>query len=31
MLIKAAGDDAQYERGWNKYVYVLNGDYAMNE
>jgi acyl-CoA dehydrogenase len=31
MLIKAAGDDAQYERVWNKYVYVLNGEYAMNE
>lgn len=31
MLIKAAGDDAQYERVWKEYVYVLNGEYAMNE
>lgn len=31
MLIKAAGDDAQYERVWNKYVFALNGEYAMNE
>jgi len=31
MLIKAEGDDAQYERVWKKYVYSLNGEYAMNE
>ena len=31
MLIKAQGDDAQYERVWNKYVFALNGEYAMNE
>jgi len=31
MLIKAAGDDAQYNRVWQKYVYALNGEYAMNE
>ena len=31
MLIKAQGDDAQYERVWKKYVYALNGEYAMNE
>jgi len=31
MLIKAAGDDAQYQRVWGKYVFPLNGEYAMNE
>ena len=31
MLIKAEGDDAQYERVWKKYVYALNGEYAMKE
>ncbi|MGP8152846.1 MAG: acyl-CoA dehydrogenase family protein [Smithella sp.] len=31
MLIKAQGDDAQYNRIWAKYVYALNGEYAMNE
>jgi len=31
MLIKAQGEDAQYERVWKEYVSVLNGEYAMNE
>ncbi|HOE22523.1 MAG TPA: acyl-CoA dehydrogenase family protein, partial [Smithellaceae bacterium] len=31
MLIKAQGDDVQYERVWKEYVYALNGEYAMNE
>ena len=31
MLIKAVGDDAQYQRIWEKYVFPLNGEYAMNE
>jgi len=31
MLIKSQGDDAQYNRVWEKYVFVLNGEYAMNE
>jgi len=31
MLIKGQGDDAQYDRGWQKYVAVLNGEYAMSE
>jgi len=31
MLIKAQGDDAQYNKIWTKYVYALNGEYAMNE
>ena len=31
MLIKAQADDAQYNRVWDKYVFVLNGEYAMNE
>jgi acyl-CoA dehydrogenase len=31
MLIKAQGDDAQYNRVWEKYVFALNGEYAMNE
>jgi acyl-CoA dehydrogenase len=31
MLIKSQGDDDQYNRVWNKYVFTLNGEYAMNE
>ncbi|MBN1381899.1 MAG: acyl-CoA dehydrogenase [Deltaproteobacteria bacterium] len=31
MFIKAQGDDAQYTRVWEKYVFPLNGEYAMNE
>jgi acyl-CoA dehydrogenase len=31
MLIKSVGDDAQYNRIWEKYVFALNGEYAMNE
>jgi acyl-CoA dehydrogenase len=31
MLIKSQGDDVQYNRVWEKYVSVLNGEYAMNE
>jgi acyl-CoA dehydrogenase len=31
MLIKAQGDEAQYNRVWDKYVFPLNGEYAMNE
>jgi acyl-CoA dehydrogenase len=31
MLIKSEGDDAQYNRVWSKYVFFLNGEYAMNE
>jgi len=31
MLIKAQQDDAQYNRVWGKYVFTLNGEYAMNE
>jgi acyl-CoA dehydrogenase len=31
MLIKSEGDDAQYNRVWSKYVFSLNGEYAMNE
>jgi acyl-CoA dehydrogenase len=31
MLIKSQGDDAQYDRVWQKYVNVLNGEYAMSE
>ena len=31
MLIKSQGDDAQYNGIWQKYVYALNGEYAMNE
>ncbi|MDD5168169.1 MAG: acyl-CoA/acyl-ACP dehydrogenase [Syntrophales bacterium] len=31
MLIKAVGDDAQYNRVWEKYVYSLNGEYQMND
>lgn len=30
MLIKAQGDDAQYNRVWQSHVYPLNGAYAMN-
>jgi hypothetical protein len=31
MLIKAAPNPEQYNKVWKKYVYVLNGEYAMNE
>jgi acyl-CoA dehydrogenase len=31
MLIKAVGDDSQYNRVWEKYVYALNGVYQMND
>ena len=31
MLIKAVQDDAQYQRVWGKYVFALDGEYAMNE
>ena len=31
MLIKSQGDDAQYMRIWQKYVYALKGEYAMSE
>jgi acyl-CoA dehydrogenase len=31
MLIRPAGDEGQYQRVWEKYVYPLNGEYAMNE
>jgi len=31
MLIKAVSDDAQYQRVWKKYVFVLDGEYAMND
>jgi len=31
MLIKAVPDDAQYQRVWGKYVFTLDGEYAMNE
>jgi acyl-CoA dehydrogenase len=31
MLIKAVPDHAQYERVWEKYVLVLDGEYAMND
>jgi acyl-CoA dehydrogenase len=31
MLIKSQADDAQYNRVWEKYVFALNGEYAMNE
>ncbi len=31
MMIRAAGDDAQYKRVWEKYVLALNGEYQMNE
>ena len=31
MLIKAVPDDAQYQRVWEKYVFALDGEYAMND
>jgi len=31
MMIKSQGDETQYNRVWEKYVSVLNGEYAMNE
>jgi len=31
MLIKAVPSPEQYNRVWERYVYVLNGEYAMNE
>jgi hypothetical protein len=31
MLIRPAGDAAQYRRVWEKVVLPLNGEYAMNE
>jgi acyl-CoA dehydrogenase len=31
MLIKSQADDTQYNRVWEKYVFALNGEYAMNE
>lgn len=31
MLIKAVGDEQQYQRVWEKYVFVLNGEYQMND
>ena len=31
MLIKSQGDDAQYKKIWQNYVYALNGEYAMSE
>ena len=31
MLVRPAGDEAQYKRVWEKYVLPLNGEYAMNE
>ena len=31
MLIKAVADPEQYNRVWEKYVFPLNGQYAMNE
>jgi acyl-CoA dehydrogenase len=31
MLIKSQGDEAQYNRVWEKYVFALNGEYTMNE
>ena len=31
MLIKAVADPEQYGKVWDKYVAVLNGEYAMNE
>jgi acyl-CoA dehydrogenase len=31
MLIKAVPNPEQYNKVWEKYVYVLNGEYAMNE
>jgi len=31
MLIKAVPDDTQYQRVWKKYVFALDGEYAMND
>ena len=31
MLIKAVGNDEQYKRVWEKYVFTLNGEYQMND
>jgi acyl-CoA dehydrogenase len=31
LLIRPAGDEAQAQRVWEKFVYPLNGEYAMNE
>ena len=31
MLIKAVPDDTQYQKIWRKYVFALDGEYAMNE
>ncbi|MBP7340715.1 MAG: acyl-CoA/acyl-ACP dehydrogenase [Smithellaceae bacterium] len=31
MLIKAEGDEAQYQRVWKTYVHALKGEYEMNE
>jgi len=31
MLVRPAGDEAQYRRVWEKHVLPLNGEYAMNE
>ena len=31
MLIKAVPDNDQYHRVWGKYVFALDGEYAMNE
>lgn len=31
MMIRSQNDDAQVERVWKKYVYALNGEYAMND
>ena len=31
MLVRPAGDEAQYRRVWDGYVLPLNGEYAMNE
>ncbi len=31
MLIKPVGDNAQYLKVWEKYVFTLNGEYEMNE
>jgi acyl-CoA dehydrogenase len=31
MLIKAVPDNSQYQRVWEKYVVVLDGEYAMND
>jgi len=31
LLTKVVGDDAQYNRVWEKYVYPLNGEYDIND